>query len=192
MAAGEPLAAVAQRRKEEAEGLDLLLAQTQKAAADPKKRELDKAPVEEKTKAAAAPRAPQAPPRPEDESRRKQASVVVVDAELAKAWYQNLHALEQCKFSKEEFDTLQKSLRGQFQAGPVDAAGWKRGVENFKDGIDRLRDARLKNAAPGAQAATVEFVCPGCQAVSPEFGRCPACDQYLILRIRIAGAEKKE
>ncbi len=143
----------------------------------------------------AAPERPQAgaaPHAPRPEERRKATSVT--DGELMKAWYQNLHALEACKFEKEEFEGLSRSLAGQFQAGRVDASSWKQGVDNFKDGINRLREAKLKDAGPrgGRAAAAVDFACPGCGAMAAQFGRCPKCDAYLILRIKVAGIEKKE
>jgi TolB-like protein len=175
----------------------LLQAQESKKGADAKDKESGEphrpAKAEKSAAPAPFPPAPQtgAPHAAAEEAKSRKSVAPMGDAELMKAWYQNLHALEQCKFQKEEFDTLATSLRGQFQAGSVDTASWKQGVENFKDGLDRLREARQQNAQPRGRTS-VEFLCPGCGAVAPEFGRCPPCDRYLVLRIRVAGNEKKE
>jgi TolB-like protein len=136
---------------------------------------------------AAAPGAPR-------EERRRAPFAAMSDPELAKAWYQNRHALEQCNFQKEDFEALAKSLRAQFEAGPTDAASLQKGVENFRGGIDHLREARLKGDAGSAVRPMIEFVCPGCARVSSEFSRCETCDRYLVLRIKPPGAaqEKKE
>jgi TolB-like protein len=113
------------------------------------------------------------------------------DPELQKAWYQNRQVLEACKFEKEEFEALLGGLREQFRAGEFDAASWKKGVENFQEGMSRAREARQK-AGPRAGRPAVEFACPGCGGTRAEFGRCDPCDRYLILRIRIPeGQEKK-
>jgi TolB-like protein len=134
-----------------------------------------------------------APAAPREDRRKMPPPAAMSDPELAKAWYQNRHALEQCDFSREDFEALTKSLRAQFQAGPTDAAALQKGVENFRGGIDRLREARLRDGGGAPARPLIEFVCPGCGHVSPEFSRCEMCDRYLVLRIKPPGAapEKK-
>jgi TolB-like protein len=135
-------------------------------------------------------------PRPGGPDRRTSPPIPALsDPELVKAWYQNRHALEECNFQKEDFEALSRSLRAQFQAGTVDGAAFRKGVENFRTGIDRLREARGrgdKGAAAGARPS-IDFVCPECGRASPEFSRCETCDRFLVLRIALPGAapEKK-
>jgi TolB-like protein len=143
--------------------------------------------------AAGAP--PGAPKAAASERRKLSGLPTLSDPELVKAWYQNRHALEQCNFQKEDFEALSRSLRSQFQAGSADGAALERGVENFRVGIDRLRESRAKadKAEAGGAKPHIDFVCPECGKVFPEFSRCEVCDRYLVLRITLPGPgpEKK-
>ncbi len=114
--------------------------------------------------------------------RRKADGASLNDQERVQAWYQNRQALEQCKLGKADFEPALEWLRVHIQEEELDSPA---------------RRITLKDALAKAQAwkgnSAMEFVCGGCQAVSPEFGRCEKCRKPMVLRIKIApAAEKKE
>jgi TolB-like protein len=114
---------------------------------------------------------------------RKAATLAPVgERERVQAWYQNRQALERCNFGKEDFEALQRGLKSQLRAAPLDAVAFKDGVEGFRRG---LAEAQQHGQGKGGGAARVEFVCPACGAVAPDFGRCAPCGKYLILRVAV-------
>jgi TolB-like protein len=194
--------AKAKGEKNDKDGSDRVLALAEPRKAGAAERGLDEkkaeraadAPRQQDKPASSAPAAAPPAPHAQKELRRTGTLAAMSDPELAKAWYQNRHALEECNFKKDDFDALTNSLRAQFQAGPTDAVALQKGVENFRGGIDHLRESKLKGGFGGPARPAIEFVCPGCNHVSGEFARCEMCDRYLVLRIKLPGTapEKKK
>ncbi len=105
------------------------------------------------------------------------------EAGIAKAWYQNRQELEKFRrnVNKDQFEALSRALRSHFH-GERMGEFWK-GVEGGRENLDRVLKAA---GVPGLDGVSVEFVCPGCQGISPSLAPCDKCDRYPIVRIRVA------